>query len=148
MNRNQLICELLKDLSNKELKILVEYRKLSKPYLIPPPPQFREKPIPAQRTNSVKQIVREYEDNIIPSPTQFRDGLKPIPGPRTKKPIPIPAPRTKMEQTNEARKGYTKSFEITLKNDKDPLVQLQNTRKVIENHFKSILSDTKGFKFV
>ena len=48
---------------------------------------------------------------------------------------------------NKALQGYTKSFEITLKNAKDPLVQLQNTRKGIGNHFKTLLSDTKGFKF-
>ena len=74
---------------------------------------------------------------------------------RKKKTVPnqdakktVPAPRTKMEQTDKALKGYIKSFEIGIKNNKDPLVQLQSTRIAIEHHFKTILNDTKGFKFV
>ena len=55
-------------------------------------PQPR-KPIPTPR-KSVKQMVQEYEDNIILPPKEFRDDYKPIPLPRTKKPIPLP--RTKI----------------------------------------------------
>ena len=42
------------------------------------------KPVPAPR-KAVKQMVEEYENNIIPPPTEFRD--KPISAPRTKKTI-------------------------------------------------------------
>ena len=42
----------------------------------------------------------------------------------------------------------TKSFEIGIKNNKDPLEQLQNTRKAIEYHIVSILPSMKGLKFV
>ena len=94
------------------------------------------KPIPAPR-KSVKQMVQDYEDNIIQPPT---------PKPRTKKPTPLP--RTKIEQVDKALKGYTKSFEIGIKNDKDPLAQLQNTRKAIEYHIIKILTSMKGLKFV
>ena len=67
--------------------------------IIQPPEQFRDayKPIPAPRTKirkpvpkpckSVKQMVKEYEDIIIPPPEQFRDGCKPIPKPRTDRPL-------------------------------------------------------------
>ena len=103
------------------------------------------KPIPAPR-KSVKQMVQEYEDNIILPPLEFRDDYKPIPKPRTKKPTPLP--RTKIEEVDKALKGYTKSFEISIKNDKDPLVQLQNTRLAIENHITKILTSMKGLKFV
>ena len=103
------------------------------------------KPIPAPR-KSVKQMVQEYEDNIILPPLEFRDDYKPIPKPRTKKPTPLP--RTKIEEVDKALKGYTKSFEISIKNYKDPLVQLQNTRLAIENHITKILSSMKGLKFV
>ena len=41
------------------------------------------KPIPTPR-KSVKQMVYEYEDNIILPPLEFRDDYKPIPTPRTK----------------------------------------------------------------
>ena len=94
------------------------------------------KPIPAPR-KSVKQMVQDYEDNII---------LPPVPASRTKKPVPLP--RTKIEQVDKALKGYTKSFEIGIKNNKDPLAQLQNTRKAIEYHIIKILTSMKGLKFV
>ena len=45
-------------------------------------------------------------------------------------------------------KGYTKSFEIEIKNIKDPLEQLKNSRKGIENHIMNILKSMKGLKFV
>ena len=116
-------------------------KKLSKPQLIKLLLQQNAelqsiKPIPAPR-KSVKQMVQDYEDNIIQPP---------VPAPRTKKPTPLP--RTKIEEVDKALKGYTKSFEISIKNDKDPLVQLQNTRLAIENHITKILTSMKGLKFV
>ena len=91
-------------------------------------------PIPTPR-KSVKQMVQEYEDNIILPPLEFRDDYKPVPAPRTKKPVPLP--RTKIDQVAKALKGYTKSFEIGIKNTKDPLEQLQTTRKAIEHHIRN-----------
>ena len=44
--------------------------------------------------------------------------------------------------------GYTKSFEILLKSNKDALLELQNTTLAISRLFGTILNDTKGFKFV
>ena len=105
------------------------------------------RPIPTPR-KSVKQMVQDYEDNIILPPVEFRDDYKPIPKPRTKKPVPAPLPRTKIEQVAKALKGYTKSFEIGIKHNKDPLEQLISTRKAIENHIESILTSMKGLKFV
>ena len=99
------------------------------------------KPVPKPR-KSVKQMVQEYEDSIIPPPPQFRDDYKPVPKPRTKKTVsekPVPKPRTKIEQKNKALKGYVKSFEVTIKSEEDPLEQLQNTRKGIENNLKTLL---------
>ena len=55
-------------------------------------------PIAAPR-KSVKQMVNDYEENIILLPLECRDGYKPVPLPRTKKPVPLP--RTKIEQTNK-----------------------------------------------
>ena len=62
--------------------------------------------------------------------------------------MPVPLPRTIIKETNKALKGYTKSYEINIKNDKDPLVQLQNTRKGIESHIKDILTSMKGIKYI
>ena len=102
------------------------------------------------------QMVQDYEGNTILPPSEFRD--KPVPAPRTYKPRPpiptprtykpVPTPRTKIEQTDKALKGYTKSYEISIKNNKDPLAQMQNTRMAIEYHTKNILTLMKGLKFV
>ncbi|KAL9988938.1 hypothetical protein ACROYT_G003434 [Oculina patagonica] len=92
-------------------------------------------------------MIQDYEDNIILPPPEFRDDYKPVPLPRTIKQKPIPLPRTKIEQVDKALKGYTKSFEIGIKNNKDPLLQLQNTRKAVENHIIKELSAMKGLKF-
>ena len=116
-------------------------KKLSKSQLIKLLLQQNEelqsrKPIPAPR-KSVKQMVQDYEDNIIFPPPEFRDDYK-----------PTPLPRTKIEEVDKALKGYTKSYEIGIKNNKKPLAQLQNTRKAIEYHIISILTSMKGLKFV
>ena len=55
--------------------------------------------------------------------------------------------RTKIEETKKALKGYTKSYQINIKFDKDPLNQLQSTRTAIEFHIKKVLGEMKGLKF-
>ena len=144
----------LKKLSKSQLIKLLLKQEKKKPEIIVvddvtpiPTPRAKKliKPIPTPR-KSVKQIVQKYEDNIILPPLEFRDDYKPVPAPRTKK--PVPAPRTKIEQLDKALKGYTKSFEINIKSNKDPLVQLQNTRKAAAYHVISILTSMKGLKFV
>ena len=82
-------------------------------------------PVPTPR-KSVKQIVQDYEY----------------------KPKPVPATRTNIEQTDKALEGYTKSYKISIKNDNDPLAQMQNNRKIVEFHLNNVLSSMKGFKFV
>ena len=133
-----------------------DLKKLSKSELIKLLLKQDKKPVPAPRTikpirliptprKSVNQMVQDYENNIILPPLEFRDGHKPVPAPRTKKPVPLP--RTKIQQTNKALKGYTKSYEIDTKNNKDPLVQLNSTRKAVANHIENILTSMKGLKF-
>ena len=41
------------------------------------------------------------------------------------RPQPMPAPRTKIMELSKALKGYTKSYEIAIKNDKDILEQYE-----------------------
>ena len=106
-------------------------------------------------------MVQQYEDNIISPPPEFRD--KPIPLARTKKPsqAPIPTPRTKkpsekpvpekrtiISQVEKALKGYTQSFDVELRDRKDPLLQSQKSRRAVEYLFNNLLVQTKGFKFV
>ena len=57
-------------------------------------------------------------------------------------------PRTEIVPTEKALKGHVESFEISVINNKDPLSQLQNTRKAIKNHIIKILASKKGLKFI
>ena len=102
------------------------------------------RPIPTPR-KSVKSMVQQYEDNVSSPPPQFRDDYKPIPAPRTKKPS---EKRTIISQVEKALKGYTKSFDVELRDNKDPLLQLQKSRRAVEYLFNNLLVQTKGFKFV
>ena len=150
----------LEKLSKSELIKLI-IKQNTKPV---PAPRTKTRPIPKPR-KSVQQMVRDYEENIIPPPLEFRDGYKPVPVPRTKRPVaaprikipvaaprtkkrPVPLPRTIIQETNKALKGFTKSYEIDIKNSKDPLMQLQNTRKAVAIHIEKILKSMKGAKFV
>ena len=150
----------LKKLSKSELiNLLLKQEK--KPKIIieddTKPVPARKRPIPTPR-KSVKDMVQQYEDNIISPPPEFRDDYKPIPAPRTKKTLkaPIPTPRTKkpkekrtiISQVEKALKGYTKSFDVELRDNKDPLLQLQKSRRAVEYLFNNLLVQTKGFKFV
>ena len=132
----------LKKLSKSQLiKLLMKENK---------PVPTKRRPIPTPR-KSVKQMVKQYEDNIILPPAEFRDNYKPIPTPRTKQNAvkkPVPTPRTIIEQTDKALKGYTKSYEISIKSDQDPLAQMQNTRKAIEHRVINLLNEMKGLKYV
>lgn len=126
----------LQKLSKSELINLL--LKMEKPKVI--------RPIPTPR-KSVKKMAQDYEENIILPPLEFRD--KPVPTPRQRiKNIILPLPRTKIVQRKQALKEHTMSFEIDIKNNKDPLQQLQNTRKAVAYHLISLLSLMKGFKFV
>ena len=151
LNKSELINLLLKQ--QKPKIIIVDDTK--------PSPKPR-RPVPTPR-KSVKDMVKEYEDNIISPPPQFRDDHKPIPLPRTKKTsqAPIPTPRTKkpsekpvpekrtiISQVEKALKGYTQSFDVELRDKKDPLLQLQKSRRAVEYLFNNLLVQTKGFKFV
>ena len=133
-------------------------KKLSKSQLIKlllkpenkKPVQQKRRPIPTRR-KSVKEMAKQYEDNIIQPPAEFRDNYKPVPAPRTKKMLlkkPVPTPRIIIKQTDNALKGFTKSYEISIKSDQDPLAQMQNTRKAIEHRLITSLDEMKGLKYV
>ena len=142
----------LEKLSKSELiELLLQKNEIidDKPRPVPTP----RRPVPTPR-NSVKDMVKEYEDNIISPPPEFRDDYKPIPAPRTKKPLqaPIPTPRTKkpvpekrtiISQVEKALKGYTQSFDVELRDKKDPLLQSQKSRRAIEHLFKNFFGPNK-----
>ena len=92
----------------------------------------------------VKQLIRYFENNDLYKPPRL-EKQQPQPQPRPQR---IPAPRTKITEKSKALKGYIKSYEIAIKNDRDILEQLQNTRLAISRFFEKILNQNKGFKFV
>ena len=102
------------------------------------PAPRRRAPIPIPKRN-VQQLIEHFEDNPIPL-------YSPIPAPRIKKQQPVPAPR--INKKRRALKGFTQSFKISLKSNRDALIQLQNTRLAIGRLFGTILNNTKGFKIV
>ena len=124
----------LKKLSKSQLIKLLLKQENKKPV------QQKRRPIPTPR-KSVKEMVKQYEDNII----------QPVPAPRTKKNAvkkPVPTPRTIIKQTDKALKGFAKSYEINIRNNRDPLVQMQNTRKGAEHRVITLLNEMKGLKYV
>ena len=54
----------------------------------------------------------------------------------------------KITQLAQALQDYTKSYEISIINNKDPLLQLQNTRIALESHISSLLTSMNGLKFL
>ena len=82
-------------------------------------------------------MVKEYED-IIQPPEQFRDRYKPIPKPRTDRPLqmqnarrppkpqrpPPPSPRrepsSKIKELSRALKGHAKSYEVEIQDNFNP----------------------------
>ena len=93
---------------------------------------------------------KSVKDNTKIPPPKFRDDNKSIPLPKTEtSKIEQPSEkRTIISQVEKALKGYTKSFDIELRDKKDPLLQLQKSRRAIEYLFNNQLAQTKGFKFV
>ena len=95
------------------------------------------KPVPAPR-KSVKQMIEDYEEQ-----PRYYKPRPPVPTPRKsvkqmvkdyeEKRKPVPTPRTKIEQTDKALEGYTKSYKISIKNNKDPLAQMQKTPGKLPN---------------
>ena len=111
--RNELIRRLLSGLTDSELENLVRVRQEARPILAPRR-QREACPIPTP-TKNVQQLIQYFEANPIPH-------YRPILAPRTKKQQPVPAPRTRINVKRRALKGFTQSFEISLKSDRDALI--------------------------
>ena len=122
----------LNKLSKTDLIKLILSLKANQPRIYKARP-----PKPTPRARSVRDMVQDYEENIIAPPSEFKD-----------EPKPTTKPRTKINEIDKALRGYTKSFEIGIKNNKDPLLQLQNTSLAINNHINKLLNEMKGLKFI
>ena len=142
LTKGQLIKLLLKKVSNHEDlldndpfkdEVAQEPAKRIKPT---PPPRtgkwesVKPKPFPRKSVN---------EDLILPP-----DGYKPIPKPRTDRPLQIP----KIKELNKALKGHAKSYDIELQDNLNPLNHFTKTRPLTESHLEDLLKTMKGFKFI
>ena len=162
LTKGQLI-ELLLKKEKKPKVVIVDDTKPTRPT---PPPRtgkwenVKPKPVPRK---SVKQMVKEYEDIIQPP-----DGYKPIPKPRTDRPLQmrrppkptrkppitqvedhiINVPVPKIKELNKALKEHAKSYGIELQDNSDPLNHFTKTKELVESHLENLLKDMKGFKFI
>ena len=115
LTRTQLIKLLLKQKKSKKVRnhedLLVndpfkdEVAQEPAKRIIPPPPPrtgkwegVKPKAIPHKSVN---------EDLILPPPEQLQDGYKPIPKPRTDRPLQIP----KIKELSRALNGHAKSYD-------------------------------------
>ena len=50
-------------------------------------------------------------------------------------------------KTDHAFKGYAMSYKVELVGKKNPLIQLEASKKSIKDFFNDLLDETKGFKY-
>ena len=103
-------------------------------------PTKRIKPTPPPRTGKWKSV----KPKPIPLKSVNEDGYKPIPKPRTDRPLQIP----EIKELNQALKGHAKSYEIELQDNLNPLNHFTKTRPKTESHLEDLLKTMKGFKFI
>ena len=98
------------------------------------------KPTPPPRTGKWESV----KPKPIPRKSVNEDGYKPIPKPRTDRPLQIP----KIKELNRALKGHAKSYEIELLDNLNPLNHFTKTRPQTESHLEDLLKIMKGFKLI
>ena len=98
------------------------------------------KPTPPPRTGKWESV----KPKPIPCKSVNEDGYKPIPKPRTDRPLQIP----KIKELNRALKGHAKSYEIELLDNLNPLNHFTKTRPLTESHLEDLLKTMIGFKFI
>ena len=103
-------------------------------------PTKRIKPTPPPRTGKWESV----KPKPVPCKSANEDGYKPIPKPRTDRPLQIP----KIKELNRTLKGHVKSDEIELQDNLNPLNHFTKTRPKTESHREDLLKTMKGFKFI
>ena len=98
------------------------------------------KPTPPPRTGKWESV----KPKPIPRKSVNEDGYKPIPKPRTDRPLQIP----KIKELNRALKGHAKSYETELQDNLNPLNHFTKTRPLTESHLEDLLKTMKGFKCI
>ena len=158
LTKGQLIKLLLKKVSNHEDSLD------NNPFK----DEVAQEPTPPPRTGKWKSA----KPKPVPRKSVNEDGYKPIPKPRTDRPLkmqnarrplkPTRKPPTvpkveehitnvsvpKIKELNRALKGHAKSYEIELQDNLNPLNHFTKTRPLTESHLEDLLKTMKGFKFI
>ena len=90
----------------------------------------RIKPTPPPRTGKWESV----KPKPIPRKSVNEDGCKPIPKPRTDRPLQIP----KIKELNQALKGHAKSYEIELQDNLNKLNHFTKTGPQPESHLEDL----------
>ena len=136
LTKGQLIKLLLKKVSNHEDLLDNDPFKDE----VTQEPTKHIKPTPPPRTGKWESV----KPKPVPHKSVNEDGYKPIPKPRTDRPLQIP----KIKELNRALKGHAKSYEIELQDNLNPLNHFTKTRPQTESHLEDLLKTMKGFKFI
>ena len=91
----------------------------------------RIKPTPPPRTGKWESV----KPKPVPRKSVNEDGYKPIPKPRTNRPLQIP----KIKELNRALKGHARSYEIELQDNLNPLNHFTKTRPLTESRLEDLL---------
>ena len=110
LTKGQLIKLLLKKVSNHEDLLDNDPFK----------DEVAQEPTPQPRTGKWESV----KPKPVPRKSVNEDGYKPIPKPRTDRPLQIP----KIKELNRALKGHAKSYKIELQDNLNPLNHFTNTR--------------------
>ena len=136
LTKGQLIKLLLKKVSNHE--DLLDNNPFKDE--VTQQPTKRIKPTPPPRTGKLESV----KPKPVPRKSVNENGYKPIPKPRTDRPLQIP----KIKELNRALKGHAKSYEVELQDNLNPLNHFTKTRPQTESHLEDLLKTMKGFKFI
>ena len=136
LTKGQLIKLLLKKVSNHEDLLDNDPFKDE----VAQEPTKHIKPTPPLKTGKWESA----KPKPIPCKSVNEDGYKPIPKPRTDRPLQIP----KIKELNRALKGHAKSYEIELQDNLNPFNHFTKTRPQTESHLENLLKTMKGFKFI
>ena len=130
LTKGQLIKLLLKKVSNHEDLLDNDLFK----------DEVAQEPTPPPKTGKWESV----KPKSVPRKSVNEDGYKPVPKPRTDRPLQIP----KIKELNQALKGHVKSYEIELQDNLNPLNHFTKTRPLTESHLEDLLKTMKGFKFI
>ena len=119
-----------------------------KPNIPEPKPRTKKRPLPLPRI--IKKRPLQHVSEKVEKIKKLIDYITPFYNPESirefKKLLKF-IPKIEITEKEKALKNNAKSFEVSIINKYEPLIQLNNTKKAIFELLKSIMDKRKGFKF-